>query len=128
MKERKLRVLWVDDIRRGRVMQTYLEITREGEVNLSLVDSIEGAISELSKLFDVLVCHISYDQGKIGSYAKRKDNDILTIGISGGGLSDYMTKPMGYDVFVGSTASASSFDGVENVLVERGLLSARIKT
>ena len=123
MTDRRLRMLWVDELHKGGVMQRYLHIARKGEVDLSLVDTTEGALLELSKPFDVLVCHIHYDQTKVGSYAKRKNEEILTIGISGGGLKDYMVKPMGYDVFVEGSISAGSFEGVEKVLVERGLLN-----
>ncbi len=122
MNERRLRILWVDDPFRCKTIETYWNITREGQIDLKAATSTEEALEKLSQPFDVLVCHIKYDEDKIASYANRRHENILTIGISGEGLKDYMVKPLGYDFFVEPTMLKTSFDGVDDTLVMRGLL------
>ena len=122
MNERRLRILWIDDPFRCKTIETYWNIAREGQIDLKVATSTEEALEKLSQSFDVLVCHIKYDENKVASYANRRHENILAIGISGGGLSDYMVKPLGYDLFVEQTMLRSSFCGVDDALVMRGLL------
>ena len=119
IKDRQLRMLIVDDLSHGRA---FIPDKKFETINITLVTSTRGALEKLLEPFDILCCHIKYDEKILGEYAKRKNEDILTIGFSGGGLSDYMVRPLGYDEFVESDHMNTSYDNVAIVLKKRGLI------
>ena len=115
--DRKLRILVVDDELHGRPFFREFE-----NYNVTLTTSTEEALEKLQVPYDVLVCHIKYDNMILGEFAKRKHEDILTIDFSAGGLSNYMVKPLGYDEFAEADTTSTSYDNIRSVLKKRGLI------